>query len=113
MRERSHVRNAPPTEKALRPWTPEAAGRKAISQTTREWRRKPLKSLETDSETAGAARASARRLSPSLEGRCDVSHRWQVGEGVEPAVLGNALRGPHEAAVDPRGSPPSAELVSS
>jgi hypothetical protein len=58
MRERSHVRNAPPTEKALRPWTSEAAERRAVSQTTREWRRKSLKSLETDSETAGAARAS-------------------------------------------------------
>jgi len=102
-----------PPRRRFAPGHRKPRGGRAISQTTREWRRKPLKSLETDSETAGAARLPARRLSPSLEGRCDVSHRWQVGEGVEPAVLGNVLRGPHEAAVDLRGSPPSAELVSS
>ena len=107
MRERSHVRNTPPTEKALRPWTPEAAGRKG--------------NLADDSGMAPQALEIARnglgnggrRPRFRREGRCDVFHHWQVGEGVEPAVLGNALRGPHEAAVDPRGSPPSAELVSS
>jgi hypothetical protein len=28
----------------------------------------------------------------------DLAHRRQVGEGVEPAMLGDVLRGPHEAA---------------
>ena len=66
-------------------------------------------------ENGGAAHPfPARPLLALLRERPrDIAHRRQVGEGVKPAVLGNVLRGPHEAAVDPRGSPPSAELVSS
>jgi hypothetical protein len=58
MRERSHVRNTCPPRRRFAPGHRKPRGGRAISQTTREWRRKPLKSLETDSETAGTARAS-------------------------------------------------------
>ena len=37
-------------------------------------------------------------FSPSPERPCDVAHRRQVGEGVEPPMLGNVLRRPDEPA---------------
>ena len=60
-----------PPRRRFAPGHRKPRGGRAISQTTREWRRKPLKSLETDSETAGAARASGEKAAvmSSIVGR--------------------------------------------